>query len=74
MNKIHLTAHFPISPEKYAEFQNATADDAAMQELSTVVLNGWPANKEELHRNVHEYWCHRDEISTIDGLLLKLRS
>ena len=48
VNEVHLTAHFPISPEKYAEFQKASADDATMQELSTVVLNGWPANKEEL--------------------------
>ena len=71
VNEIHLTVHFPFSPEKYAEFQNATTDDAAMQELRTVVLNGWPANKAELPRNVHEYWCHRDEIATIDGLLFK---
>ena len=32
VNEIHLTAHFLISPEKYAEFQNATADDTAMQD------------------------------------------
>ena len=40
VNEIQMTVNFPISPEKYAKFQNATADDAAMQDLSTVVLNG----------------------------------
>ena len=39
VNEVHLTVPFPISPEKYAVFQKATADDAAMQELNTVVLN-----------------------------------
>ena len=71
VNEVQLTAHLPISPEKYAEFQKANADDPTMQALSTVVLNGWPGNKEELPGNVHEYWCYRDEISSFDGLLLK---
>ena len=71
VNEVHLTAHLPISPEKYAEFQKATADDPTMQALRSVVLNGWPGNKEELPGNVREYWCYRDEISSVDGLLFK---
>ena len=71
VNEVQLTAHLPISSEKYAEFQKATADDPTMQALSTVVLNGWPGNKEELPGNVREYWCYRDEISSVDGLLFK---
>ena len=71
VNEVHLTAHLPISPEKYAEFQKATADDPTMQALRSVVLNGWPGNEEELPGNVREYWCYRDEISSVDGLLFK---
>ena len=71
VNEVQLTVHLPISPEKYAEFQKATADDPAMQALSTVALNEWPGNKEELPGNVHDYWCHRDEISSVDGVLFK---
>ena len=71
VNEVQLTVHLPISPEKYAEFQKATADDPTMQALSTVVLNGWPGNKEELSGNVRGYWCNRDEISSVDGLLFK---
>ena len=46
VNEVQLAAHLPISPEKYAESQKATADAPAMEALSTVVLNGWPAKKE----------------------------
>ena len=71
VNDVQLTTHLPISTEKYAEFQKATADYPAMEALSTVVLNGWPGNKDELPRNVRENWYHRDEISSVDGLLFK---
>jgi len=30
VNEVQLTVHLPISPQKYAEFQKATADDPAM--------------------------------------------
>ena len=71
VNEVQLTAHLPISPEKYAEFQNVTADDPPMKALRMVVRNGWPGNKEELPGNVREYWNYRDEISSVDGLLFK---
>ena len=31
VNEVQFTAHLPISPEKYAEFQKITADDPDMQ-------------------------------------------
>ena len=54
-NEVQLTVHLPIEPDKYAEVQKATSDDPVMQALSTVVLNGWSGNKEELPSNVREY-------------------
>ena len=33
VNEVHLTTHLPISPEKYVEFQQATAADPVMQAL-----------------------------------------
>ena len=54
VNEVQLTVHLSITPEKYAEFQKDTADDQVMQALSTVVLDGWPGNKEELPGSVRE--------------------
>ena len=71
VNEVPLTAHFPISQERYSEFQQATAADPTLQALSTVVRNGWPCPKPELPLAVREYWSCRDEISEIDELLFK---
>ncbi|PFX16138.1 Uncharacterized protein K02A2.6 [Stylophora pistillata] len=71
VNEVQLTAHLPISQERYSEFQQATAADPTLQALSTVVRSGWPCHKQELPLTVCEYWSCGDEISEIDGLLFK---
>ena len=48
VNEVQLTAHLPISQERYSEFQQATAADPTLKALSTVVRNGWPCHKQEL--------------------------
>ena len=72
VNEVHLTTHLPISPEtKYAEYQQATADDPVMQALKSVIQNGWPKNREDVPNTVRQYWDNRDELSSVDGLLFK---
>jgi hypothetical protein len=71
VNEVHLTAHLPISPEKYQEFQKATADDVVMQAVQDAVLEGWPKNKANAQAEIKPYWTCKDEISCVDGLLFK---
>ena len=71
VNEVQLTAHLPISQERYSEFQQATVADPTLKALSTVVRHGWPCHKQELPLAVREYWSCRDEISEVDGLLFK---
>ena len=71
INEVHLTAHLPISPEKYQEFQKATADDVVMQAVQDAVLEGWPKNKANAQAEIKPYWTCKDEISCVDGLLFK---
>ena len=71
VNKVQLTAHLPISQERYSKSQQATANDPTLQALTTVVRNGWSCHRRELPLAVREYWSCRDEISEIDGLLFK---
>ena len=35
------------------------------------VFDGWPKTKRETLAKVPEYWYYREEISEIDGILLK---
>jgi hypothetical protein len=71
VNEVHLTAHLPISPEKYQEFQKATADDVVIQAVQDAVLEEWPKNKANAQAEIKPYWTCKDEISCVDGLLFK---
>ena len=44
VSEVQLTAYLPNSQERYSDFQEASADDPALQALSTVVRNGWPSH------------------------------
>lgn len=71
VNEVHLSKHLPITPEKYAEFQQATVDDPVMQTLSSVIQNGWPKSKKDVPSTVRQNWGYRDELSSVDGLLFR---
>ena len=71
VNEVNLTAHLPISPERYLELQKATANDSVMQVLQDVVLEGWPDKRADVPLEIRQYWTFREEISCIDGLLFK---
>ena len=72
VNEVNLTAHLPISPDKYVEFKKATAEDQVMQQLlQDTVFDGWPNTKAELPVDIRPYWTCRDEVSSVDGLLFK---
>ena len=64
VNEVHLTAHLPISPEKYVEMQQATAADPVMQALTSIIQQGWPKSKKDVPHALRQYWDYRDELST----------
>ena len=71
VHEINLTAHLPISPEKYKEFRNATAEDPVMQPVKDAVHEGWPKTKATAQAEIKPYWTCKDEISCVDVLLFK---
>ena len=71
MKDVHLTAHLPMSPEKYKEFQKATAEDPLMQAVKDSVHEGWPKTKAKTKAEIKPYWTCKDDISCVDGLLFK---
>ena len=36
-----------------------------------MVLKGWPEKRDECPQNLKAYWTYRDELSVLDGLVLK---
>ena len=55
------------------EIQQASLQDAYLQQLKTFIIAGWPHNKDELQTDIRPYWPYRDELAVIDGVLLKGR-
>ena len=58
-----VTQNFPESSERLEQIRSATADDATLQRLYQVVMNGWPALRRSVPEDVRPYWNMRDEIS-----------
>ena len=55
------------------EIQWASLQDAHLQQLKTFIIVGWPHIKDELQTDIRPYWPYRDELTVIDGVLLKGR-
>ena len=68
--RVHsVTQNFPGSSEQLEQIRCATAEDATLQRLYQVVMNGWPELRRSVPEDVRPYWNMRDEMSTSDGLL-----
>lgn len=69
--EVHVIDTIPVSHEKVTLFQSEAKKDPLLMKLKDTVLQGWPTNKRDLDIELTPYWNFRDEISIVDGLLLK---
>ena len=44
-----------------AEIQQASSIDNHLQQLSGIIITGWPDTRDELHPDLQLYWSYRDE-------------
>ena len=56
-----------------AEIQQASSQDAHLQQLKHFIIACCPDTKDKLHADLRVYWLYRDELAVIDGILLKGR-
>ena len=66
-----VVSNMPISDEMMVRLPRATSENGSLQQLKTTVINGCPETRRETPAKVPEYWHCREEISEIDGILLK---
>ena len=55
------------------EIQQASSQDDHLQQLKKFIIAEWPGTKDELHANIRPYQPYRDELTVIDGIILKGR-
>ena len=66
-----VMANIPISDQKMDMIRKATESDAEMQSLKRVIADGWPEKRADCPKNLLQFWNYRDELTDIDGILLK---
>ena len=67
INDIYLNA----SEEKCFSLAKETDKDEALLALKNQIIKGWPDNRSNCPMILREYWSFRDELSILDGLVLK---
>ena len=60
-----------MSEEKLRKLQLETANDAVLQNLKSVVLNGWPEYYCQIPDDLRPYWDFKEQISIYDNILFK---
>ena len=53
------------------KLKDETQKDPELQQLKTVVMDGWPQIKDKTPAETRPYWNSRDEISCYEGLMFK---
>ena len=51
--------------------QQETQNDAELQILLQYIMNGFPMTKDECHDAIKPYFNYREELTVVDGLVLK---
>ncbi|CAB3981992.1 retrotransposon-like family member retr-1 [Paramuricea clavata] len=69
---VHLVSStLPASEFKLQEIREATKSDEKLRTLLNIIQNGWSDQRESVPLSVLPYWNIRDELSVIDGIILK---
>ena len=64
-----MIQNLPVSDAKLAQLQMATANDEHLQELSTIIRNGWPTDISNVPTTLREYWKVRNNLHVANNLI-----
>ena len=69
---VHLVRRtLPVTESKLEEIRRETAEGQSMRALSETIKYGWPETKGETPVSIHAYWDVRDEMSELNGVVLR---
>ena len=67
--EIHVLDSGNFSEPMLQKLKDDTQKDPELQQLKTVVMDGWPQIKDKAPAETRPYWNYRDEISCYEGLM-----
>ncbi|CAC5423834.1 unnamed protein product [Mytilus coruscus] len=60
-----------MSDRNLEQIMEETSKDDTLQTLTRLIIDGWPDEKNDVPKEVFEYWNFRDELSNVNGIILK---
>ena len=60
-----------VEPNRLESLQEETKGDSMLAELTDLIITGWPDSMQDLAEHLQPYWCFRDELTMLDGLVMK---
>ena len=70
--QVHLImSSLPMSEIQRKRFRQETSNDEALQRPQAVVQAGWPNKKSDFTEDIRPYFSIRDEITEMNGILMK---
>ncbi|CAB3999682.1 retrotransposon-like family member retr-1, partial [Paramuricea clavata] len=68
----HSVFHrIPVLTDKLEKIREETSKDPTMMVLLTVIRRGWPQSRQQTPVEIHQFWNYRDEMSEIEGVIMK---
>ena len=61
----------PASAEGLEQIRKETASDETLKTLTATIRRGWPESRKQVPNNIQDFWNYRDELSEVEGILLK---
>ena len=68
---VYALSFVSVSPQGLARVQQATKADGEMVFLKTALETGWPGPKGEAPLRIQSCFHFRNEVSVLDGLVLR---
>ncbi|GFN74078.1 Pol polyprotein [Plakobranchus ocellatus] len=62
-----------VKDYKLKQIEAETSRDIDMQDLKKQILEGFPAKRNNLRRNLHEFFTNSEELSIQGNLILKVQ-
>ena len=59
------------SDERCVSLAHETDKDEVLVTLKNQIIEGWPHKRDKCPMMLRDFWGYRDELSILDGLLLK---
>ena len=68
---INIAHVLKVEPTRLESLQEETKADPTLASLTDLIITGWPDSMQGLPDNLYHYWYSRDELTILDGLVMK---